>query len=299
MGSFHDAGWRQGSLVRATLPLDGVVALSSNAPGTPSAPARDLLPLTRRVMLTVAQGLVAKSGARIIMPRSLGIVRQQGEHDHWLVVTQECDLARLDANDPLPTVELRPVYDEDPPATLGLRSYKLLLDSPYYLEAQSSRVMISPAALTILAARGVEIGLVSAERQLALKAWLGLRYDRPAVPTELGALATALAEQVKQKKHRSLARKIYDVLTQFDLGPPIRFSLYAIIVDEADRREVETWLSGIARSIPTSIGVGDDLQAYTKTETSLALIEASYSVDASDVTWNKPAPDGSYPDGVY
>jgi len=249
----------------------------------------------------IAGWLVAKSGARIVAPRSRGIVRQQDEYDHWIVVTQDCDLAWLDAHDPSPVVELRPVYEEDPPGKLrlGLRSKELLLDRPFYIRAQSGRVMISPAALTMLSARGATTGRVSEERRLALKTWLGRRYDRPAVPTELVPLAKALSEKIEQKKHKALARKIHDVLVEFELGQPPRFSLYAVIADEADRAEVETWLSGIALTIPIDLGVGDDIQVYTKAETNLALIEVSYSVDASDVTWSKPGPDGSYPDGVY
>lgn len=297
MGSLHDVGWRQGSLLRAPLPLDSVVARTEATHGR-AGNARQLPSLLQRVLFAMIRFLAHLSNARVVPAQGGGIVRQQRTHDHWVVVTQDCDIARLAEDHPLPVVEIRPVYNKEPPSELGLRSRQLLLDSPYYIEAQSARTMISPAALTEAAANGSVINLPE-DRCLALKTWLGLRYDRPAVPDDLVPLAKAIAEKVKQKKHRNLARKLRDILAQFEMGDPTHYSLYAVIVDNADRSEVTNWLSGLALSIPTSLGVADDIDAYTADETSLTLIESSYSIDAGDITWRGRSPDGLYPDGAY
>lgn len=260
---------------------------------------RSLPPSLQHVIRALARMLAHLSGARVVPIQQETIRRRQSMHGLWLVVTQDCDLDRLAEDESQPVVELRPVFDENPPTQLGLRSRQLLLDIPYYVEAQSGRTMVSPAALTVSIASGSTRSLVSDDRRLALKIWLGLRYDRPAVPEEFGLLARAIAEQIKQKKHRPLARKIRDVLVQFEPGDPTFYSLYAIIVTEVDRDDVETWLSGIALSIPTAVGVSHTIQAITPDETSLTLIESSYSVDASDITWRNQGPEGAYPDGAY
>jgi len=75
--------------------------------------------------------------------------------------------------------------------------------------------------------------------------------------------------------------------------------VYAIVADDSDRLEVSLWLSNLALSIPTSLGVSDQLEAVTAGEVSLTLIESSYSVDASDVTWKGRSLEGLYPDGAY
>ena len=61
MPSLYEAGWRQGSIVAATLPFDAVV--------------------------------VDHAGQ---------VIRQQGQHERWVVATQECDLdlTELQAIDP-------------------------------------------------------------------------------------------------------------------------------------------------------------------------------------------------------
>jgi len=301
VASFYGAGWRQGSLLRFILPLDTVVAQSRESSGKAGAGAvQPLLPLfPRHFVLGLARMLAHACGAKIVPDQVGNIVREQHTQGHWVVVTQDCDLDRLDENDPIPVVELRPVFDQNPPSELGLRSRHLLLDSPYYIEAQSGRTMISPAALTMAMTTGGVRDLISDDRRLALKIWLGLRYDRPAVPNELVPLAKIIADKVKAKKVKERARKIRDILVQFEPGEPTRYSLYAIIVDETDRSDTSIWLSGLALSIPKSLGVADQLEAITADEVSLTLIEDSYSVDASDVTWRGHSSEGLYPDGAY
>lgn len=299
MASFHRAGWRQGSLLRYTLPLD-IVDAGTGGRGDRAGRARQLLPSSAwRVSLGLARVLAHACGATIVPNQPGVIVRRQGTHSHWLVVTQNCDLDRLDENDRQPVVELRPVFDQNPPSELGLRSRQLLLDDSNYIEAQSGRTMVSPAALTVAVESGGARSLVSDDRRLALTIWLGLRYDRPAVPDELGPLARAIADKVRGKKQRALARRVRDVLAQFQPGDPTRYSLYAIVADDSDRLEVSLWLSNLALSIPTSLGVSDQLEAVTAGEVSLTLIESSYSVDASDVTWKGRSLEGLYPDGAY
>jgi hypothetical protein len=83
---------------------------------------------------------------------------------------------------------------------------------------------------------------------------------------------------------------------QFDesVSPP-RFSLFAILENEADEHEVRAWLAGISLEIPTYLGLADQVEAATARGISLQLIETSYAADVSQVTWRpgKPDPEGA------
>jgi hypothetical protein len=83
---------------------------------------------------------------------------------------------------------------------------------------------------------------------------------------------------------------------QFDESPsPPRFSLFAVLENEADENDARTWLSAISLEIPSHLGLLDQIEAATARGISLELIETSYSADVTQVTWrpNNPDPEGA------
>ena len=212
MTSLYEQGWRQGSIVEAVLPLHAVV--------------------------------LGQSAAE---PHSL-----QEQHDCWVVASQDCDLDLADVGDNEPHIELRPVYVEAPPTDLGIRSRRLLLNDEEYIVATSPRPIVSAALLTALVENGANRRLPDEARRLALMTWLGLRYDRPAVPPELLPLARRIADAVARRKARPTGQKVRDILMQFDetMDPP-HFSLFAVLVDSDDEQTVREWLAEIAQIDPS------------------------------------------------
>jgi hypothetical protein len=255
MASLHSAGWRQGSLVEATLPLDSVVLGDDGLP-----------------------------------------VRQQTEHDVWVVAAQNCDLDSAETDDEEPTIELRPVYTEDPPDDWGIRSWQFLLTETEYVRSLDPRPLVSPAVLTALLAAGKERRELAADRQLALTTWLGLRYDRPAVPDDFVPLAKRIGEEVRRRQNRPIALRVRDVLMQFDGSTdPTRYSLFAILDDAGDEELVREWLAGIAARVPVELGIADVVEAAPATGISFHLIETSYAADVTQLTWrpHQPEPEGA------
>ena len=161
--SLFDAGWRQGSLLEATLSLSAIVVSPEGVPETAS-----------------------------------------WQHDFWVLVTQDCDLSGSSVASNEPSIELRPVYREDPPSDWRIRARRLLLTEGSFLLSESPRLTISPAALMHLRA-GLQPSLDDG-RLKALKTWLGLRYDRPAVPSELVDLMTTIAKASINREDRSSKR---------------------------------------------------------------------------------------------
>lgn len=252
MVSLYDRGWRQGSILTARLPLVGVLL------GPDGVPAKD-----------------------------------EREHSAWVIATQNCDLAQADASEVDDIIELRPVLREHPPTDRGIRSRRYLLDAGRYVEAQSRRLMIAPAALSTLLQSGAPRENSVAddlERVTGFKTWLGYRYDRPAVPDEFIPLARRIAEEVAKQRGKQQSALVRDVLMQFEPGVPPRFTLFAVILDDANMEVVHEWLTAIALKIPAGLGVlSAPPEVATAEETPLKLIETSFAADVTQLTWGGPA----------
>jgi hypothetical protein len=255
MASLYAAGWRQGSIFLAPLPLDGVVLSAEDRP-----------------------------------------IREQQDHGRWAVATQDCDLDFTEADEHEPSIELRAVYTDDPPTDWGLRSFRLLLTDTEYVVSQGPRTVVSAAVLTAILAARKERRDIAEHRAWAFKLWLGLRYDRPAVPHALVPLARRIATEVQRRQNRPTALLVRDVLMQFDeTSDPPRFSLFAVLDSPGEEQQVREWLAGIAIRVPQELGLADELEAAPATGTTLHLIETSYAADVAQLTWrrNQPEPEGA------
>lgn len=222
--------------------------------------------------------------------------RRTGSHSRWVIATQDCDLDQTENTIAEPTIELRPVYTDAPPPDWGLRSAKLRLTDQEFVESASPHTLVSAAVLTALKAGGVGTHEPTFNRRRAFTIWLGKRYDRPAVPPQLGPLARKIADVVAAKPNRPMGAPVRDVLMQFDeTASPVRFSLFAVLEDDVDEHKVRNWLSSIALDIPSDLDVADRIEAASASGISLQLIEDSYSADVSLVTWrrNNPDPEGA------
>ncbi len=209
-------------------------------------------------------------------------------HPRWVVASQDCDLDGADVAEAEPCIEVRPIYSQTPPTDWGIRSQRLLLTEHDYVVSARPRLHISPAVLTTLARRGAARRQIEADRRRAFARWLGLRYDRPAVPPHLVPLARAISDEVARRSHRSTAARVRDVLMQFDdEADPVRFSMFAILDAESDEEEVRVWLAEVSTAIPNDLGIADRIEAATADGIAYSVIETSYSADVTQVTWRR------------
>lgn len=226
------------------------------------------------------------------------VVRQ---HDLWMIADQDCDLAwkAVVGNDAEPfLVELRPVMTDDPPQDWGIRNQRFLLHlDGRHLYANAPSVRVTPEVI----AAAEHVDCLDVDHQLRLKTWLGLRYDRPAVPERYMALAKALAEALAAKKNRQRAERYRDVLAQYwDEEGDTKYTLIAVLpggphspTSEAVM-DARKWLADSVLVVPEALGVAVSLEAYGDDEISLQYVEGSYSVDLSKLSWppNNPGPIG-------
>ena len=77
---------------------------------------------------------------------------------------------------------------------------------------------------------------------------------------------------------------------------PPRYSLYGIVLNEADSADVRRWLADVATRVRIELGVSDEIEAATTAGVSLELIETSYAADVTQITWrrSRPEPEGAH-----
>ena len=198
----------------------------------------------------------------------------------WLIATQDCDLDHFaDASSDL--VELRPVEVTDVRGPSGIRSRYFALPDRGRLDGLSLRPLL-PAAFIATLPQGPKL---SEQRLLALKLWLGRRYDRPAVPPELVPLMRAIAECLARGADRRTAlAAARDVFVDIDeeANPP-RYALTAVC-DELAAPAVERVMLEAAMEIPQELGVLTDAVAVGVERASIAILERTYVADLSDVS---------------
>lgn len=212
-------------------------------------------------------------------------------HSLWVVASQDCDLDGAENDADEPCIELRPVYTQNPPADWGIRSNRLRLTDDEYIVSTSPRQHVAPAVLTALSDRATDRRLPDEDRRQAFTTWLGLRYDRPAVPPHLVTLARRISQEVAAHRNRSRTASVRDVLMQFDdAQTPVRYSLFAVLDDSADEDAIRALLAEIGHAVPTALGVLDRSEAATAERMAFSTIEQSYAADVTRVTWRPDQP---------
>jgi hypothetical protein len=71
------------------------------------------------------------------------------------------------------------------------------------------------------------------------------------------------------------------------------FYLFAVATEGADRGAARRWLVDVGTAVPEHLGVLAGADAGYRSETSLELLETSYSADLSKLSWPGPEPTGA------
>jgi hypothetical protein len=223
------------------------------------------------------------------------IAYQRVVHDAWVLVEQDCDLAWNAVSGSGSLIELRPVFHADPPADWGIRNARFLLDtSGAHIRAEAPGLRVTPDV--VLLAGHDTCALPSSARRL--KTWLGLRYDRPAVPEPFVDLARDIAARLRKKKNRPAEQRIRDILATFEFAQDgkIEYRLVAVVPyseADADPRLVQVtrdWLSAVVLSVPDALGMPQAVDAYRDDQVSLAFLEHAFALDVTSVSWPVVAP---------
>lgn len=217
------------------------------------------------------------SDAGVAAPRST-------TYDLWLLATQDCDLAQTSATNTTRQFELRPVLPRDEGDKLdGLRSRTVLVRDNLVLRADSPKLTLTARALSTLKDKREDD--LSPVRRAEIKAWLGLRYDRPAVPRRFEELARLLKRHFIENIPPSIRGALRDVWVYFESETEVR--VFAILSEAADslRDAVLDWIDDTSGQILDSDGIVIiERQAESSRGTSLWILQNYYGLDATDLS---------------
>lgn len=211
-----------------------------------------------------------------------GIGRREDTHERWIVCSQDCDLEAASPVDNEPVIELRPVVPAPSGAARGIRSRRYLVGPGEAISSDAPRHHVSPAVLAVTR----PAGRLSRSVAMGLKTWLGLRYNRPAVPDTLLALAKAISEEVRTVFQDEVHLAVWDVFMDFDeAAEPTQYALYAVVAEPRDSDLVATRLADAAMRVPVALGVCRSIEVGTKEEAPISLLEDAYVADTTQLTW--------------
>ncbi|MCL5047515.1 MAG: hypothetical protein M1374_01775 [Firmicutes bacterium] len=143
--------------------------------------------------------------------------------------------------------------------------------------------------MAAILAEGVSRRDPDKSRRQAFTTWLGLRYDRPAVPNDFVSLAQCVSKEICQNR-TEMNTAVRDVLLQFGDGTPPGFSFFAVLDNSADEKKVRQWLARVANIIPIELGMADKIEPASADGIAFSVIENSYAADVSQVAWPKRQP---------
>lgn len=202
-------------------------------------------------------------------------------HDTWVLCSQDCDLHATDKNNTVRCFELRPLRPREKVHIEGIRSRIMLVTDTHIVESDGPKVHVTAQALTAL--RDKRLDPPADERRRQFKTWLGLRYDRPAVPTEWLELCKRIQSLVEKTRPASLGFR--DVLVNFvDNAPTVDVRIFVVLRRSSDRDLAMDWLATLVGLLADEGIRVDDHQAEDSTQTSLAVIESYYGLYSTELS---------------
>jgi len=217
------------------------------------------------------------------------------DHDEWTIAQQDCDLAWRAVAGTDTLIELRPVLHDNPPSNWGIRDLRFRLDADgAYLHADEPALRVTPDVVI----NAEHASCPSSDLARRLKTWLGLRYDRPAIPQEFVDLAEDIAKRLRKPGNRPSEERVRDILASFHRSEDgvAEYRLVAVVpyaeadADAALLNATREWLAAVVLTVPDRLGIPVDVEARTDEPVSLAFLERSFSLDVSQVSWPETSP---------
>jgi hypothetical protein len=158
-----------------------------------------------------------------------------------------------------------------------------LVSEGFVLRAESPKLTITARALNTFKGKREED--LSAERRVEIKFWLGLRYDRPAIPERFVPLGIQLKAKFLEAQPDGFIGVIRDVWVYFATETEVR--LFFIIAEAADvrRYEILDWVDDVAAEMLDTNGVAV-LERHVETSfgTPLWVLQNYYGLDVTDLS---------------
>ena len=208
------------------------------------------------------------------------------EYDLWLLATQDCDLAWTKRTDAHRMFELRPVFTRAKTETIdGIRSKTTKVTDDLVLRADSPRLMLTARALTALKAN--RENTLDETRRREIKTWLGLRYDRPAVPDWCEPTHNTIVAKLGSLGR--LGSEIRDILVYYHEDVKC-VNMFVVLRDGKDKDAITDWLDDKIGDLLDDGIVVKARYVEDSSNTPLKVIETYYSLFSTEHSISAEAP---------
>jgi hypothetical protein len=216
---------------------------------------------------------------------------KEDSHDLWILADQDCDLSATETTDEDRYLELRAVRTCMPETKLpsGIRSRILRLSTELTVQAGDARAGLTARALHSLSA-AADRSAVDRDARRSFKTWLGLRYDRPAVPEAFASAAKGLLKLLQRSGRTGEWTSLRDIFVTFEDAPhdvPVA-RLFAVLWNDkaGDCPRIEAWLRDIQLRLSQSAGserfvVIGEISVQPTSRTPVDVLERSYGLDSA------------------
>lgn len=215
--------------------------------------------------------------------RDNAIVDCNEQFDYWLLATQDCDLEQTPCTNSARQFELRPVLPRLKDDKLdGLRSRTIIVKDGFVLRSDSKKLTLTARALNSMKAKREDD--LEDERRVQIKTWLGLRYDRPAIPIQFVALGDRLRTAFIVEMPPELVGVVRDVWIYFDDDHTVR--LFAILVDAQKHRaqDVTDWVDDVISLLSDETIIVAERHIEPPERTPLSILQTYYGLGLSELS---------------
>jgi len=221
------------------------------------------------------------------------VVDRSEQCDLWLLATQDCDLAQTPRTNTTRQFELRPVLPRTNDDKLdGLRSRTILVKDDLVLRSDSKKLTLTARALNSLKEKREDD--VDEDRRVQIKTWLGLRYDRPAVPEQFVPFGERLKKTFIDDLPYEYVGVVRDAWIYFEDDHTAR--LFVILYDAQKHRaqSVRDWVDDVIGNLNDEGLVVRERQVEGPDRTPLSILQTYYGLGVAELSNDEPRGEEGY-----
>lgn len=211
------------------------------------------------------------------------VVDRDEQFGLWLLATQDCDLAQTPHTNSTRQFELRPVLPRTNDDKLdGLRSRTILVKDDLVLRSDSKKLTLTARALNRLKEQREDD--LDEDRRVQIKTWLGLRYDRPAVPEQFEQFGKRLKKAFIDDLPDELVGVVRDVWVYFEDDHTARLFVILVDVQKHLAQDVRDWVDDVIGNLNDEGIVVLERQVEGPDRTTLSILQTYYGLGLAELS---------------
>jgi hypothetical protein len=163
-----------------------------------------------------------------------------------------------------------------------LRSRTILVKDDLVLRSDSKKLTLTARAINSLKAKREND--LDEERRVQIKTWLGLRYDRPAIPTPFVSLGERLKKAYLDDLPIEFIGIVRDVWVYFENEHEVRIFVILVDVQKGRADDVRDWVADVAATLSDENIAVRELHVEGPDRTPLSVLQTYYGLGLAELS---------------